>query len=112
MLWWCLVGLEWIVSFLPLHTWSRDMPSLLQCKLHCDGCLGIVLHTPPEALAAPSPFEARLAVTSLPMPRLPELALPSAVPCSFSPGRIQTSELPCQTALPPTKLSTCQPQPH
>lgn len=58
--------------------------------------------TPPEALAAPSPFETRLAVTSLPKPRLPQLALLSAVPCSFSSGRIQTSELPCQTArLPP-----------
>lgn len=46
MLWWCLVGLEWIVSFLPLQVGSQDMLSRSQCKSHSDGCLGIVLHTP------------------------------------------------------------------
>lgn len=99
MLWWCLLGPEWNVSFLPPYAWSHDTRDQSLCKLHSDHCLSTVLHNPQGAGCH---FTVRgvllLAVASLPRSRLAELALLLVVPCSFAFGKIPTSDLPCQTA--------------
>lgn len=97
-LWWCLLGREWNVSFLTLQARSPDTRSQSWCKLLSDDCLSIVLHIP---LSAGCPFT--IQVTSgnsftTQARVLPELALLSAVPCSFAFDKIQTSDLPCQIA--------------
>lgn len=85
------------MSFLPLHTWSRDTYGQSQCKLHSDDCLSIVL---PNPQGAGCPFTIRVAfgcqfTTQVSFVRT---GFALSVPCSFAFGKTQTSDLPCQTA--------------
>lgn len=85
------------MSFLPLHAWSHDTYSQSQCKLHSDDCLSIVPHKPQ---GTGCPFTIRVAFGCPFTTQLSFVRTGSAlsVPCSFAFGKIQTSDLPCQTA--------------